>query len=289
MTTPSEMYMLDEHGNKQKQMEGGVWHGKYVMNQTQDASELKYKPAITSQATRRKKMMGSVRQGVHVPNSTAGRGTEHDHDPYTDLYKDAERRRFKMEQMSQMLPEQYTFHPQIGVNKYTQRMDGTDEEFLDRMVNSKFRSEAEIARMRDEMFQQQYTRMPNGKQQDSFRPAAAGDMATGTSTNANRDGGDVYTHLYDTRHEYDNLKVALLKEDTDRRKQLANRKYRSAASERLLKQREEERLHQIFVALDATGSGFVYPDKVEEMEFRYYIIHEPSASSAFRLKITHLR
>merc|ERR1712216_87706 len=58
-------------------------------------------------------------------------------DRFEALYQDAKQRQLRTEQYENWFPEDQTFQPDIGANKYRPSTDATEEEFINRLTYSK--------------------------------------------------------------------------------------------------------------------------------------------------------
>lgn len=163
-------------------------------------------------------------------------------DRFEALYADAKQRQLRTEQYENWFPEDQTFHPDIGANKYRPTTDASEEEFLNRLTYSKQMTPAAELEERD---------ATTG--QPLFHPR------TGRAPLFNRNAADlpIGDYLYASGLELEDEKERRRYEAAVEQQESVNRSKASVNSHLLTEGMRRRRLREIFEMMDTDADGII--------------------------------
>eukprot|EP00742_Colponemidia_sp_Colp-10_P009455 GILJ01010311.1.p1 GENE.GILJ01010311.1~~GILJ01010311.1.p1 ORF type:complete len:848 (-),score=134.53 GILJ01010311.1:87-2630(-) len=186
-----------------------------------------------------------VQQRVtHIRPDGSASGSTHEH-----LFQDAERRKMKVEEYEQWLPEEHTFHPDIGSNKFRPKLDSDSTSFVDRLVHSKKDSEEEIEHLRQKI----HAEVDPATGKPLYKPTI------GRAPSFNRNTADlpIGDFLFASRFEFTEVREKLRQQEDERLTQLAKRPFARGNSLKILEEKKKERFHDLFNHLDKEKLGYL--------------------------------
>ena len=168
-----------------------------------------------------------------------------DDNKFDELYMDEKRRREKQDEYVAWQEGQYSFKPDIGVNKARQVPDATQEGFYERMHKSGQARADKIAALR--------------KKKEEVDPVTGQRLfqpKVGRAPNFVRNvhGLPVHEFLFASRHEYQDRKRLLEASEMRRAQENFNKSHVTTFSSKLVDQARHRRNADIFMALSGTDS-----------------------------------
>ena len=160
---------------------------------------------------------------------------------FEELYDDAKRRREKQDEYYAWQEGQYTFKPDIGVNKVREHPDhGNQKDFYERMHQSGKTKEQNL-----------YARRLNATTKDPKTGQKLFHPKIGRAPNFIRNAHNLPVHdfLFASRHEYDDKKKLLKANDNRRRNENFNKSHVTNRSDRLINHARRRKTAEIFLAL----------------------------------------
>ena len=160
---------------------------------------------------------------------------------FNELYQDAQRRREKQDEYYAWQEEQYTFKPDIGVNKIRSHPDhGSSKNFYERMHQSGKMKEKKLYEKR-----MKHSTIDVNTGQKLFQPKV------GRAPNFTRNihGLPVHDFLFASRHEYNDKKRLLKANDSKKRNDNFNKSHVTSTSVKLINHARRRKSAEIFLAL----------------------------------------
>jgi len=172
-------------------------------------------------------------------------GEAPEEDRFEALYMDAKQRQLRTEQYENWFPDDQTFHPDIGENRYRPTTDATEAEFIDRLTYSKQMTPAAELEDRDVM-----------TGQPLFHPR------TGRAPMFQRNAADlpIGDYLYASGLEQEDEKMRRQLEHESLVEESVNRPKASFNSQLLTEGMRRRRLREIFEMVDQNGDGIIDPE-----------------------------
>jgi hypothetical protein len=161
------------------------------------------------------------------------------------LYQDAKYRQLRTEQYENWFPQDETFHPDIGANKYRPSNDASEEDFINRLTYSKQMTPAAELQDRD---------VQTG--QPLFHPR------TGRAPLFNRNAADlpIGDYLYASGLELEDEKERRRFEAEQDMVETVNESKVSMNSQLLSEGMRRRRLREVFEMIDTDADGIIDPD-----------------------------
>lgn len=180
-------------------------------------------------------------------------------DPFESLFKDAEKRRAKLEQKQSEAVKQQLITSTTGVGKPSQ-------EHIERLVNSRKEAEKNIMQLRMQLnsnFDPETGRELFKPSTTSKRPKSAGHS---------RQGSSVFEALYNKKFE--EAKNTISKEYYKEIDKLANTKHVNEASRRIAEMAKVKKIYKLFTYLDSNSDGYlnIETDILGSSEERFQVI-----------------
>merc|ERR1712166_114899 len=185
-----------------------------------------------------------------VNNMVSQAGHDSASNRFEALYQDAQQRQLRVEQYQNWYPEDQTFNPDIGPDRYKPRVDETEEQFINRLTYCK----------QDKMAQPQaHSEIDQNTGQPLFCPVTG----RGPLFQRNSQGLPIgeYLHSYSyERHEDRKLTDA---EQAEHFREMSNQRKATNNSEFIMERMREQQLFEIFSVIDQDGDGIIDPAAAE--------------------------
>lgn len=184
---------------------------------------------------------------VHQMMAKLPPGQEVASNRFEALYNDARQRQLRIEQYENWYPEDQTFNPDIGPDKYRPRIDETEEEFINRLTYHK-----------QQRMLEQPLAMPEVDQstgQKLFQPV------TGRAPlfQRNASGLPIGDYLHSYAYEKRENQEYTMQEYEQQSIEIANKSKVSANSNAIMENMRHQQLFEIFSVIDQDGDGIIDP------------------------------
>jgi hypothetical protein len=221
-------------------MEKTVKRPKPELPEDESEAHLTFHPKIsrkTEQIMREKR----YRESIYNENPQ-----EHGMRHYEQLFYDAERRRARMQEGQYHIPADATFKPDIGRNAYL-RLDEDQEEFINRLVNSKKESEKSLAQLRMQL----NSNVDPDTGRELFKPMIS------KHPNLSERKQQVHHELYNLKDEFKEDKNRLAASYDESLKKMANQTHTTANSEKIVQYSKLRKIAEMFEFFDTDRDGYI--------------------------------
>jgi hypothetical protein len=228
--------VLDDYTGAKKAQKQDLYAQLRAEKEMQDCH---FKPAIPAESVELAKQRAWADAEVN-PGSTVTEA----------LLRDGERRTLQQAAYQTWHPDDVTFKPDIGVNKYRPRADADDDAFVERLMNSNRERERHLQLIRAE----RQADVDNETGRPLFKPRTGNEVEPGT-----RGGVPIWEQLHGTYAETHEVRDTLRQRNEQHMKDMANQCHTKGASEKLVDERKRRRARHIFDVLDRGGAGVLDP------------------------------
>lgn len=179
-----------------------------------------------------------------VNSMVAQAGHEAAPNRFEALYQDAKQRQHRVEQYQNWYPEDHTFNPDIGPDRYKPRVDETDAEFVDRLTYCK----------QDKM---RSVQAPPLVDQNTGQQLFVPKTGRGPMTERNPSGLPIGDYLHAC--SYDIAEIRAEKEDQRNQivAKLADQSKTTSNSHAIMENVRQQQLFEIFSAIDTDSDGII--------------------------------
>lgn len=167
------------------------------------------------------------------------------------LYNDARQRQLRIEQYENWYPEDQTFNPDIGPDKFRPRVDETEEEFINRLTYHKQQ------RMLD--MQAAHPSVDQSTGQPLFQPVTG----RGPLFQRNASGLPIGDYLHSYSFEKSENQALTVQEHEAHFRELASAPKITPNSNAIMENMRHQQLFEIFSVIDQDGDGIIDPSAAE--------------------------
>jgi len=187
-----------------------------------------------------------------VNNMVSQAGHDSASNRFEALYQDAQQRQLRVEQYQNWYPEDQTFNPDIGPDRYKPRVDETDEEFVNRLTyykQDKLLAAEQGPRMIDQ-----------NTGQKMFEPQTG----RGPMTERNPSGLPIGDYLHACSYDIAEMKAEREEQRETLVASLATQSKTTTNSHSIMENVRQQQLFEIFSAIDTDGDGIIDPSAAAE-------------------------
>jgi hypothetical protein len=170
------------------------------------------------------------------------------------LFEDAKQRQHRVEQYANWYPEDQTFNPDIGPDRYQPTIDETDEEFVNRLTYCK----------QDKLLAQQEAgptpMIDQNTGQKLFEPCTG----RGPLTERNPSGLPIGEYLHACSYDIAEIKEERMQQHQHMTDQLTKHTKTTTHSQAIMENVRQQQLFEIFAAIDTDGDGIIDPNAARQ-------------------------